>query len=139
MLFAKSNSDFEPSYVLSSANFSPDSRPDFFRESGAGAGVAKRGSRGEKSGAGVTPDATLMCARFEGLFGWVRIPPSTNFFFSQNIRRMDSENLTGEFLYPGNPNPGSDSGYRVRKIPISVPDPIFPPKYRKRMDIESGD
>jgi len=60
LLFAKSNSDFEPSYVLSSANFSPDSRPDFFRESGAGAGVAKRGSRGEKSGAGVTPDATLL-------------------------------------------------------------------------------
>jgi hypothetical protein len=45
LIFAKSNSDFEPSYVLSSANFF--SRPDFFRESGAG--VAKPGSREERN------------------------------------------------------------------------------------------
>jgi hypothetical protein len=51
----------------------------------------------------------------------------------------DSGNLSREFSYPGNPIQGSDFGYLVRKIPISVPDPIFPPKYRKRIMIETGD
>jgi hypothetical protein len=74
-----------------------------------------------------------------GVRGWFRIPPSTHFFFLLNKTRIDSGNLSREFSDTGNPNPSSDFGYRVRKIPISVPDPIFPPKYRKRMDIVSGD